>query len=124
MSTVLLIDDDETFAYATSRLIKGAGHRVITFIDSRKALRILETVQDVDVLVADVVMPDGHPNGFAVAQIARARNPDLKVVYMSGYDILSKDLTGGEKVLLKPFTPGDIIVEIESRLREPRELRR
>jgi CheY-like chemotaxis protein len=117
VSTVLLIDDDEAFAYATSRVIRGAGHRVITFTDSRKALRILETVQDFDVVVTDVVMPDGHPNGFAIAQMARSRNPDLKVVYISGYELLSKDLTAGEKVLLKPFSPGALVVEIESRFR-------
>jgi CheY-like chemotaxis protein len=117
VSTVLLIDDDEAFAYATSRVIRSAGHRVITFTDSRKALRILETVQDFDVVVTDVVMPDGHPNGFAIAQMARVRNPDLKVVYISGYELLSKDLTAGEKVLLKPFSPGELVVEIESRLR-------
>jgi CheY-like chemotaxis protein len=120
MSMVLLVDDDEAFAYATSRLIKAAGHRALTFTDSRKALRIFETVQDIDVLVADVVMPHGHPNGFAVAQMARMRNPDLKVVYMSGYEILRKDLTQGDRVLLKPFSPSDLVAEIEARLREPR----
>jgi CheY-like chemotaxis protein len=117
VSTVLLIDDDEAFAYATSKVIRGAGHRVITFTDSRKALRVLETVQDFDVVVADVVMPDGHPNGFAIAQMARVRNPALKVVYISGYELLSRDLAAGEKVLLKPFAPADLIGEIASRVR-------
>jgi hypothetical protein len=52
--------------------------------------------------------------------MARMRNPDLKVVYMSGYEILSKDLTQGDRVLLKPFSPSDLVAEIEARLREPR----
>jgi CheY-like chemotaxis protein len=119
MATILLIDDDELFAYATARLIKEAGHRVVTLTDSLKALNILETVRDIELLVVDVVMPVGQPNGFAMAKMARMCNPALKVVYMSGYEIAAKDLIRGERVLLKPFTQADLIIEIEKRLREP-----
>jgi CheY-like chemotaxis protein len=120
----LLVDDDPAFAYATSRRIEEAGHRVITSTNSREAINLLEGDSDIDLLVADIVMPPGHPNGFAIGKAARMRNPDLKVLYMSAYDIQANGLFHGETVLTKPFDLDDLVLEIQTRLDAPREAAR
>ena len=53
--------------------------------DGREALDRFESHgREVDVVVTDVVMP--YVSGPALAKALRARKPDMKVLYVSGYN--------------------------------------
>jgi CheY-like chemotaxis protein len=81
--TILLVEDDETYAYSASKAIGQAGYDVIATGQFSDALRVLES-QRVDLLLVDVVMP-GQPHGFALARMARRRVPSLPIVYVTAY---------------------------------------
>ena len=83
MRTILLVEDDETFAYTASKAIGEAGYNVISASEFSEALRVLEN-QRVDLLLVDIVMP-GQPHGFALARMARRRVPSLPIVYMTAH---------------------------------------
>jgi len=52
---------------------------------------------EIDLLVTDVVMPDGI-NGHQLANLLRAQTPELKVVFMSGH---SPNVVDGKADFLK-----------------------
>jgi CheY-like chemotaxis protein len=81
--TVLLVEDDpEVRALFASYLLE-AGHRVIEAANGADALAALRPGQRIDLLVTDVVMPEG--GGLALAAMLRRQQPDVKVLYVSGY---------------------------------------
>jgi CheY-like chemotaxis protein len=113
---ILLVDDDEAFRYSTSATLRGAGYTVTVAEDYREALSRLESGDQIDLLITDVVMPN-RVNGFALARMARMRRPDLKVIYLTAYDLPTTEAVG--KVLSKPVTDADLIEAVESMLTAP-----
>jgi two-component system cell cycle sensor histidine kinase/response regulator CckA len=98
-------------------VLEAQGYRVFEASDGREALRVYrELSRRVDILVTDVVMP--HMNGQELARQLTALQPDLKVIYISGYaePVLARYGVGEEGVafLQKPFTPA----ELRRRVRE------
>ena len=110
---VLLVDDDESFRYAATKVLEGAGFVVETAPDYRKALELLEQGVSVDLLVTDVVMPE-RVHGFALARMARMRQLGLKVLYVTGYDVPEVENFG--KVLRKPISDDQLLAEVRQAL--------
>jgi two-component system cell cycle sensor histidine kinase/response regulator CckA len=73
---VLLVDDDEAFRYATTKILENAGFSVSAASDYREAHVVLEGDSPVDLLVTDVIFP-GQIHGFALARMARMRRLGL-----------------------------------------------
>lgn len=112
---ILFVDDDEAFSYAAARGLRAAGFVVSLAPDHRLALQILESRQPLDLLITDIVMP-GHVNGFALARMARMRRLDLKVLYMTAFDVSADEAVG--KILRKPFPPDLLAKEAHIALKE------
>jgi CheY-like chemotaxis protein len=85
MKTILLVEDDETFRYSATEHLMNAGFVVIAAADSIAALCELETTVAIDLLLTDVVMPEGKPHGISLANMARMRRARLPVIFMTGY---------------------------------------
>jgi CheY-like chemotaxis protein len=105
--TVLLVDDQEALRSLGRRTLERYGYTVIAPASAEEACQLAAGLAaSIDLLVTDVVMPG--MNGTELAETLRRENPDLKVVFMSGYtnDALSQH-TGvdGTRFLQKPFTP-------------------
>jgi CheY-like chemotaxis protein len=117
MSTVLVVEDNEAFAYAISRSILAAGHRVVNAPDTLAALDALDA-GPVDLVVTDIRMPPGKPHGFAFARMARMRRPQLPIVYMTGYAgsfDLESELAYGP-IFDKKDPPEGLLAEIDTLL--------
>jgi CheY-like chemotaxis protein len=114
-SRILVVEDDVTFGQALRQVLTHAGYDVAVAADFRTALGVLEDEQPLALLLVDIVMPNGV-NGLALSRMARLRRRNLKVVYVTGYDIpgLEKQLLG--PVLRKPIENSVLIEEIERTL--------
>jgi DNA-binding NtrC family response regulator len=108
---ILLVDDDEVFRDATATLLRSVGHQVRTAPDHRLALEILERSDPVDLLILDIVMPD-RVNGFALARMARLRRPELKVIYISGFDIPGAATEALGPIIRKPLDVDQLLDQI------------
>ena len=91
--------------------MRAHGFTVLLAADGTEALRLLETHrQPIDLLVTDVVMP--NMDGRELADRLRARMPELKVLFLSGYmdDALLRRgvFEANETLLQKPFTPSSL----------------
>lgn len=109
---ILLVDDDGAWRYAISRELAEAGYEVVTASDFSQALDQIGPAK-FDLLVTDIVMPKGM-NGFALARMARLRQRDLKVIYITAYDVPMHEAIG--PVLRKPLEDGKLLAEVKALL--------
>lgn len=82
--TVLLLEDDDDVRALAVRILEGLNYRVVEAGCAETAERALATAKSVDLLLSDVVLP-GPINGPDFAARACEGNPELKVLFMSGY---------------------------------------
>src|SRR4029079_14921293 len=109
---VLVVDDDDAFRYATVKMLADAGCKAVEAPDYRQALEILDDKQPLALLVMDIMVPG--VNGFALARMARMRHRDLKVIYVSGFDVPTNEAIG--PVLRKPIDGDALMDEIRKAL--------
>jgi CheY-like chemotaxis protein len=101
--TILVADDEPMIVRAVSRLLERAGHNVHAARDADQALELLETHR------FQVAFIDHHMPGGGGARVLEAieRQPEWNglAVLMTGDEIQSPDLPGGDRVhrLQKPF---------------------
>jgi CheY-like chemotaxis protein len=108
---ILLVDDDEGYREATAAMLRAAGYTVQVTPDYRLALEILESDDPIDILVTDIVMPD-RVNGIALSRMARMRRRDIRVIYISGYDIPGLEREAFGTMLRKPVDDDQLLTEI------------
>jgi CheY-like chemotaxis protein len=117
--TILLVEDEDAVRSVASRVLLNQGYTVIQARNGEEALQLLDELGDtVDLILTDVVMPD--MGGLALAGELRARWPDLKLLYMSGYaegDKLEPGMQESPTFFLpKPFSAEDLVLKVREAL--------
>jgi CheY-like chemotaxis protein len=104
--TVLVVDDEAPIREVARRVLQSAGYEVTEADGGVAAIEMLSAGAPLDLLMADLDMPD--LGGDEMARRIRATRPDLKVLYVTGHiDRLMDErpvLWDGEAFLDKPFT--------------------
>ena len=112
---VLVVEDQEPVRRQACRILAAHGYEVTEAPGGEEALAAW---QEIDVLVTDVVMPG--MTGQQLAQLAVDRNPDLRVVYMSGHteDVLVRNGARARNLAFvqKPFTRATLLRAVEDAL--------
>jgi DNA-binding response OmpR family regulator len=97
------------------------GYRGIEAADAASGLKVLESDVKIDLLITDVGLPGGI-NGKEMADKARERRPDLKVLFITGYAqnaaIYNGRLDPGMHVLSKPFPMDKLASRIRTIIEE------
>jgi signal transduction histidine kinase len=113
---VLLVDDDADVRTAIRRQLTDIGHMVMEARAGNEALTIIDNAPQISVLVSDVVMPDAM-DGRRLAELAKKKRPELRVVLITGY-AEGLDVQGGRhrsfKLLRKPCTKEELAAAIET----------
>ncbi|MBL4760345.1 MAG: response regulator [Mariprofundaceae bacterium] len=101
---ILLVDDDLQVRKTTAEVIESMGYQVLQAADGLEAVDMFNDYQGACCLVIlDVVMP--HCGGVEAAKNIRKLNPNVPVIFVSGYDrekVLKDDLIDNSQVLGKP----------------------
>lgn len=109
---ILLVEDDDAVAVATTRMLKRAGYDVARAADGQAGLDALaDAVRPYELVITDVVMP-----GMSGADLAREislRYPMVKLLFISGYpddDELVRDVAEYQLPFLsKPFSTAELL---------------
>ena len=103
VETVLLVEDEAFVRNVTREILQAAGYRVLIASDGVGAIRLYEEFgPEVDLLLTDMILPG--ENGAQLAARMRRQNPELKVLFVTGYaDQITILKDAGEEYLLKPF---------------------
>jgi CheY-like chemotaxis protein len=97
-------------------MLTRSGYRVLIADTGENAIRLIRNNPDTDLLLTDVVAPG--MSGPMIADQLAALKPDIKVLFMSGYDgsqvVRRYVVDKGYSLLTKPFTMG----QLESKVQE------
>ncbi len=83
MAKILLVDDEESVLRTVGMLFRSEGHEVIPVREGQKALDMIKSSDQFDVLVADIRMEP--VDGMAVIKLAHELRPKMPVVVISAY---------------------------------------
>lgn len=118
-ATILAVDDDRAVLGLLDRSLRMAGYNVLLADGGWSAIEAYEnSVETVHLLLTDVIMPD--LTGPVVAERLRSRQPDLKVLFISGFhdaDVVQRFvMREGFTLLPKPFTVDGLLRVVEESL--------
>ncbi|MGH1402885.1 MAG: ATP-binding protein [Alphaproteobacteria bacterium] len=82
--TALVAEDEPDLLLLVTNMLEDLGLKVIGAPNGDQALMLFEDNEDeIDILLTDVIMPE--MNGVKLAELVTSLNPDVKVIFMSGY---------------------------------------
>ncbi|MDR3764956.1 MAG: response regulator [Acidobacteriota bacterium] len=122
VKTILVVEDEQVVRGLLHDVLQRAGYRVLAFGHPDEGIAACgETGQHIDLLLTDVVLPG--MNGLEMASRIKTIQPDVRVVFMSGYTehILDQDgaLDGPVEYLQKPFSLDTLRQRMKSLLESP-----
>jgi PAS domain S-box-containing protein len=119
--TILVVDDNSATLYATARVLKAAGFRVLEAETGEGALAQAEQ-ETIDLVVLDINLPD--IDGFEVCRRLRARDPSARVpvIHLSATFVKDVDKVqglerGADGYLTHPVEPPVLIATVNAFLR-------
>ncbi len=112
---VLIAEDDVEVRELTKKVLVGAGYTVLEAKDGEDALKVFtENKENINLLILDVIMP--KKNGKDVYDEIKKKRPDIKAIFMSGYnsDVIHKKgfLEEGLDFLPKPLLSDELLIKI------------
>lgn len=113
---VLLVEDEVAIRLTLVDFMEDVGLRVLEAWDASAALSLLETPPEaIEVLVTDLNLGLGD-NGLVLADKARSKLPNLRVIYITGNPNLLRDhpMQPWERLFVKPFDVNKLISELLS----------
>jgi DNA-binding NtrC family response regulator len=117
-----VVEDDEGVRSHTIESLCDLGYRTLEAATARAALQLLREHPGIQLLFTDVVLPDGM-NGQQLAEEARRRRPDLKVLMTTGYarNAILHDgkVDPGIQLITKPFSFAALAAKVRSVLDMP-----
>ena len=119
--TVLVVEDEAAVLKLTQKTLTGLGYTVLKALSPRAALKLVDSHSDpIDLLISDVIMPE--MNGRDLAEQLKARYPNLRVLFMSGYtaNVIAHRgiLDEGVHFIQKPFNRADLARKVREALLE------
>jgi two-component system NtrC family sensor kinase len=104
---VLVVEDDPQVNKLAVETLEERGYHVLSAPDGPTALAMLDAAPQIDLLLTDVVLPNGM-NGRQLSDEVLRRRPDIKVLFVTGYTrnaiIHHGRLDPDIDLLTKPFT--------------------
>ncbi len=112
--TILLIEDEPLVRSMCTRMLRNNGYKVMEAANGEEALVQFHSDWKIDLLLADVVMP--QMGGVALARRLGKLCPDIKILLTSGYTDESLALSDSEEeklpFLQKPFLPEELLRKV------------
>src|SRR5580704_10457370 len=120
-NTILVVDDEPEIRKLVSAMLTPHGYRIILADTGDQAIKVFrKQSKDIDLLLTDVVAP-GMAGPTLADQLTELK-PDLRVLFMSGYDnrqVVQKYVVEkGSLLLSKPFTVKQLREKVEEAFRK------
>jgi CheY-like chemotaxis protein len=119
MQTILVVDDEPMALKLVRSVLEKRGFHVLTSTSPREAIRLFETERDrIELLISDIVMPEME--GTRLASLLVAMNPELPVLFMSGFvtesEVADTRTIAQFAFIRKPFRPATLVQAVQKML--------
>ncbi len=111
MINILIAEDDKNMRDFLTIALKNAGYNVTSTFNGAEALKALESGINFDLLITDIVMPE--IDGAELARKANKTQPNIKIIFITGFAAMAAKQIDNNKTLSKPFHLNDLIKQIE-----------
>jgi len=111
--TILVVDDEPSIQHLVIDILTPLGYSILAASSDQEALTRATTMESVDLLITDLVMP-GMRGSELAAQLC-AQHPNAAALFMSGYrpeDINEQELGDLTPFLQKPLTPSALAKKV------------
>jgi len=120
--TLLVVEDAAAILTMVRKTLEKLGYHVFTAETPHQALALVDSHPgEIRLLVTDVVMPE--MNGSELAKQIQSRDPDMRVLFMSGYTANAIAHHGvldeGVSFIQKPFTISELAKKVRKALDQP-----
>jgi DNA-binding response OmpR family regulator len=117
---ILVCDDESSLREALRQSFEREGHRVLAVADGRSAIDRAST-ERFDVVLLDVALGPGSPDGYEVCRELRARRNAVAIIMLTALDseadaVLGLE-AGADDYVVKPFRPAELRSRIRAVLR-------
>jgi len=109
--TILIVDDEPEVRTVVAEFLEDFGYQVLQADGGTQALGRLQENPSVQLLITDIRMPE--MSGIELADRATERNPELKVILISGYFIAQQV---HRRFLRKPFRMRELQAAVRAEL--------
>jgi CheY-like chemotaxis protein len=109
--TVLVVEDDPAVRQVAISTLRSLGFGVIEAQTADEAARMLESNEDVRLVLSDVRMP-GELSGIDLARLIKRKLPDVHVLLTTGY-VDSDETINDLELLYKPYRAADLAERIQ-----------
>ena len=137
-STILLVEDDYALAMGTEYTLRAEGYTIrhaknlaearkfVGIDESAEAEDVTEKVSSIDLILLDVMLPDG--TGFDFLEELRAGNVEIPVIFLTAVGdeaniVRGLDL-GADDYVTKPYRVKELLSRIAAVLRREERIRR
>jgi len=115
---IMLVEDDASVRTAIVDAFADLDYTVLQAPNARLAIDVMDTSARIDLLVTDIAL-NGGLNGRQLAEAARQRRPNLKVLFITGYasntvDGQSTGLPPATELISKPFSLDMLATKVQS----------
>lgn len=111
---ILVVDDDPIVLHSCVRILETNGYKIVTATRVKEAMQILEK-ENFSIILLDIKMPE--EDGLALIKKAREKGYHTPILVMSGFPtnetIRSSIESGAHAFISKPFTPDELLQEVE-----------
>ncbi|WP_340672337.1 response regulator transcription factor [Bradyrhizobium ottawaense] len=105
--SVLLVEDDPLIREFVVDALRDAGYHVIHASTGEEALAWCKR-HAADLLVTDIRL-SGEVDGWQIAERCREHNPELPVIYATGFSPTAPRPVPGSRLLRKPYHPDEVV---------------
>ncbi len=117
--TILVVDDEPEVRKLVGAVVGQSGYVALTADSGEHALTLVKNLKEpLELLITDVIQPG--MSGPMLADRLTAIQPELKVLYISGYDnthVVQKYVVEkGHALLTKPFNIDDLRAKVRTLL--------
>jgi CheY-like chemotaxis protein len=107
--TILVVEDEPLVSMALVDDLEAYGFIVLEASNAAAAVKLLESRDDIRVIITDVDMP-GSMDGLMLAAAVADRWPPIRIIVVSGYrNVEITDIPDGSVFYSKPYKSDDII---------------
>ncbi len=114
-ASILVVEDDAKHGMMCARLLERKGYRAHALTSARAALGVLEKNGRVDLILADLQMPE--MDGMQLLRAVKSRFPDIEFIVMTGYGSVKSAVEamqlGAAHYIQKPLDQDELNILIQ-----------